>query len=283
MDDNGQPETVIPLLSMDVNAGQVIPAFVDGGQWSACFGLSWAEMLLRDQALSNRIIRPDGQWIRKVAGTMGVAAGRNEIVAKFLDTRAEWLFMVDTDMGFAPDTVDRLVASAVSNRALVLGALAFALKLDTDMAPAPFHGQRFRIQPTLYTYHQLGNGECGFRSVARYQRDAFQQVSGTGAACLLMHRDALAKVGAEPFTPLAIPGAGGNGTSRMFSEDLSFCVRLAAAGIGVAVDTSVKTTHEKGGIYLDETAYALQQETLIQAAGQQVAREIQTKMRAGVP
>lgn len=265
------------------NSQSVIPSFVDNGTWSACFGLSWTDLMMRDQAVSNRIVRPGGGYIRKVAGTMGVAAGRNEIVAKFLaDYDADWLFMVDTDMGFDPDTVDRLVASANANTAPVLGALAFAQRVDTALTAAPFHGQRYRIQPTLYSWHELDNGEKGFRSVDRYARDAFQVVAGTGAACLLMSRGALTEVGPDPFTPLVIKGAGGNGTDRGYSEDLSFCVRLAAAGIGVAVDTAVKTTHHKGGIYLDETAYALQQETLTQAAGHQVAAIVQDRMRAGV-
>jgi hypothetical protein len=264
--------------------GTVIPSFVDGGTWSACFGLSWTDLMMYDQAVSNRIIRPGGQYLRKVAGTMGVAAGRSEIVANFLTQDAEWLFMVDTDMGFDRDTVDRMVDSAMMNDVQILGALCFAQKQDTDLGPAPFYGQRFRIQPTLYRYTEVKEtGERGFRSITKYARDAFQEVDGTGAACLLMHRDALTAVGPDPFRPLAVRGAGGNGTDRTFSEDLSFCARLANTGIRIGVDTSIKTTHHKGGIFLDEVAFAMQQETLIQAKGHEIARKAETLMNAGHP
>lgn len=257
----------------------VIPSFVDGGQWSACFGLSWTDLMLHDQAVSQKIIRPGGQYLRKVAGTMGVAAGRSEIAANFLTTDAEWLFMVDTDMGFERDTVDRMVDSAVANDVTVLGALAFAQKQDTDMLPAPFFGQRFRIQPTLYRYTEVREtGERGFRVRTHYHRDAYQEVDATGAACLLIHRSALEKVGPDPFRPLTVQGAGGNGTDRTFSEDLSFCARLANVGVRIGVDTSIKTTHHKGGIFLDEVAYAMQQETLIQAKGHEIARQAEAAM-----
>jgi hypothetical protein len=257
----------------------VIPAVLDGGQWAACFGLSWAHLMLHDAANNARIIRPGGQYLRKVAGTMGVAAGRNEVTAAFLATDAEWLWFVDSDMGFDPDAVDRLVASAHANNAQVLGGLCFAQKVDTDLAPAPFQGQRFRIIPTVYEFLELANGERGFRHQDRYRRDAFQPVAGTGAACLLIHRSAAEAVGPDPFAPITDPTGGGKGTPRTFSEDLSFCVRAVGAGLTIGVDTSVKTTHYKGGIYLDETAYAMQQETLIQAKGHEIARLAQWAAR----
>jgi len=261
-------------------AGSVIPAVVDGGTWSASFGLSWTDLMLHDQAVSQRIIRPGGQYLRKMAGTMGVAGGRNEIIARFLDSDAEWLFMIDSDMGFERDTVDRLVASAEANEAGVLGGLCFAQKLDTDVAQGPAYANRFRIIPTLYEFVEIQEtGEKGFRHIDRYKRDAFQEVAGTGAACLLLHREVALAVGPEPFEPLRIPGAGGNGTARTYSEDLSFCLRARAAGAKLGVDTSVKTSHYKGGIYLDEVQYAMQQETLIQAKGHEIARLAQWAAR----
>jgi hypothetical protein len=269
--------------SVDYVPGSVIPSMVDGQEWAACFGLSWTDLMLRDQATSQRMIRENGQYVRKVSGTMGVAAARSEIAAYFLaHTDAEWLFMVDSDMGFAADTVDRMVASAEANSVPVLGALAFAQKQDPDLAPGDFGAVRMRIQPTLYSYQERANGERGFQSITKYRRDAFQHVAGTGAACLLIHREALAAVGPEPFMPVTDPLAGGHGTPRTFSEDLSFCIRVQAAGLDMGVDTSIKTTHYKGGIFLDETTFAMQQETLIQARGHAIARQVELYTQAGL-
>lgn len=263
--------------------GTVIPSVVDGNEWAACFGLSWTDMMLRDQATSGRIIRDGGQYVRKVSGAMGVAAARSEIAAYFLEhTDAEWLFMVDSDMGFAADTVDRMIQSAEANSVPVLGALCFAQKLDPDVRQNDLYAVRYRIAPTLYSWHERSNGEAGFQSVTKYRRNAFQKVAGTGAACILIHREALEAVGPRPFMPITDPKAGGNGTPRDFSEDLSFCIRVQAAGLEMGVDTSIKTTHYKGGVFLDETTFAMQQETLIQARGHVIARQAEAYTRAGL-
>lgn len=273
-------------MTPDVHPGSVVPAFVDGQEWAACFGLSWADLLLADQAKGSdaRMIRPGGQFVRKVAGTMGVAAARSEIVRFFLEhTDGEWLWMVDTDMGFGLDTVDLMVASAVANDVPILGALCFAQKQDAALATPAFQAVRYRIQPTLYEFVEVKEtGEKGFQSITKYRRNAFQRVAGTGAACLLMHRGALQAIGPDPFSPITLPGAGGNGTSRTYSEDLSFCIRAQAAEQGLGVDTSIQTTHYKGGIFLDETTFAMQQETLIQARGHAIARQVEAYTREGL-
>ena len=267
--------------------GSVVPAVVDGGTWSASFGLSWTDLMLHDQALSGRVLGEHGsqQYVRKMSGTMGVAAARSEIAAYFLEhTNTEWLFMVDSDMGFSGDTVDRMVASAETNSVPVLGALCFAQKPDKDRTSDKVnYAVRFRIEPTLYRYAEVtSTGERGFQSLTKYKRDAFQRVAGTGAACMLVHRTALEAVGPQPFAPITDPTGGGNGTSRTFSEDLSFCIRLAAKDQDIGVDTSIKTSHYKGGIYLDEVEFAMQQETLIQAKGNQIARQAELYMRQGL-
>lgn len=260
--------------------GSVIPAVIDGGTWAACFGLSWTDMMVRDQAMSGRILGRSNQYVRKQSGTMGVAAARNEIAEYFLKQNAEWLFMVDSDMGFAGDTVDRMVESAERNGVQVLGALCFAQKVDPDLRQNELYATRYRIQPTIYRYVEVeDSGERGFQSLTKYRRDTFQEVAATGAACVLVHRDALVTVGADPFMPITDPTGGGHGTPRTFSEDLSFCIRASAAGLTIGVDTSIKTTHYKGGIYLDETAFAMQQETLIQAKGHEIARQAELYAR----
>lgn len=44
-----------------------------------------------------------------------------------------------------------------------------------------------------------------------------------------------------------------------FGEDMSFCLRLVAQDTPMWVNTAVKTTHDKGGVYLDEETYLIQQ------------------------
>lgn len=235
--------------------GSVVVGFLDAGQWSACFGLSYRDLCLFDALGPQHVVRPGGKELRGVVGTMGVASGRNKIVRDFLDaTDGEWLFMVDTDMGFAPSAIEDLIASADPGERPVVGGLCFAIKRKQQ---GDFYAERFQISPTTYEYLEVED-EVGFRPILDYPREQLMQVAGTGAACLLMHRSALEAVRLKYadswFDPMIHP-TGDKGKPRHFSEDLSFCVRLQAVDLPVYVDTAVKTCHEKGGIFLDEHAF----------------------------
>lgn len=229
--------------------GTVAVGFLDPGHWSHCFGQSLIDLYLCDAFGSKRMV-PHGKQLRDNAQAGGIVSGRNSVTAKFLDaTDCEWLFMVDSDMGFAPDTVDRLIESADPVERPVMGGLCFSLRRDTA---GEFYGQKYVVVPTCYEYVDT-DAEVGFRSLINYPRDTVLPVSATGAACLLIHRSALeavrARVGDHWFDHVTHPGG------TVFSEDLSFCIRLAAADIPVHVDTGVRTTHDKGGVFLDEDEY----------------------------
>lgn len=239
--------------------GSVVVGYLDGGTWSACFGLSYRDLIMADMLGHGRIVREGGKELRQVCGTGGIVAGRNRVAADFLDnTDGEWLWFIDSDMGFAPDTVDRLVQHADQYTRPVIGGLCFKL---TRQARGDFHAERYLIQPTLYEYVELDT-EVGFRPLMGYPRDRPVQVAGTGAACLLIHRRALTlmreRFGDVWFDPITHP-TGLKGGPRTFSEDLSFCVRLQAMDLPVYVHTGVKTCHDKGGVFLDEDAFDRQQ------------------------
>lgn len=236
----------------------VVVGFCDSGEWSACFGLSYRDLLLTDALGPGRIVRPGGAELRVQAGTMGVAGARNEIVERFLDrTDGDLLFMIDTDMGFGPDILDRLLSVVDPETTPVVGGLCFALKRDPRGSSGVGNGVRYRMIPTLYEYVELPD-EVGFRSILDYERDTLVRVAGTGAACLLIHRNVLTEIrsahGDTWFDPIQHP-TGSKGKPRTFSEDLSFCLRVAAVDQPVHVYTAAQTTHHKGGLYLDQESY----------------------------
>jgi len=158
-----------------------------------------------------------------------LSTGRNLICRNFLeDNLAEWLFMADTDMWFPADTVDRLIAAG---RPLI-GALCWSLD----------KGER---KPTMYELVEGPEGQMAFTRPSDWPEDEVVQVSGTGAACLLIHRDVLLAVEkggdkAAPWfreTPV--------GPMSLMGEDLTFCLRAAAAGYPAHVHTGVKAGHMK--------------------------------------
>ena len=178
-----------------------------------------------------------------------VHKGRNEVAAAFLDhTPGEWLLFLDDDMGFAPDLVDKLLAAADPVDRPVMGGLCFSQK-RYEVGPEGAH--RFLVAPTIYRF-VMTPSETGWGAVYEYPRDEVVQVDATGGACLLIHRSILLgmrdAVGDHWFDPVTVKSGDGTAT---FSEDLSFCHRLAVANVPVYVNTAAKTSHLKE-IYLDE-------------------------------
>jgi hypothetical protein len=204
------------------------------------FHQSLMSLVNYDAAHNQRLFASAGPLMMR-CGTGGLVEARNKTMAHFLDQASEdWLWTVDTDMGFAANTVDLLVDSADPVERPVVGALCFGLKLGD---PDGYGGYRATPFPTIYGWSQDPSGKMGFRVAADYTRGEVIRVAGTGAACLLIHRTAAEKVRAEHgdswFDPVRYPDG------RFVSEDLSFCYRLGSVGIPIHVDTAVKTTHAK--------------------------------------
>lgn len=234
--------------------GAVTVGFLHPGHYAACFAESLKDLLFFDASHEARIVSHRFGQMGKQCGAAGIVAGRNKLAETVLDeSDAEWLFMVDSDMGFDADVVERLIGSANVDERPVVGGLAFAHKTD---GKAGNYGIRYKATPTLYDFVELDD-EIGVVPRFDYDRDALSVVAATGGACLLIHRTALESVrdkyGDIWFDTIRHP------KGAHFSEDLSFCIRLAGVGIPVHVDTSIKTTHDKGGVFYDEAYFDAQQ------------------------
>lgn len=234
-----------------MTAGDVVQAaYLHPGTVSQSFSDSLMRLVAHDLASRRRVIRSAGPVMFR-CGSGGLVEARNKVMAFFLDeSEADWLWMIDADMGFAADTVDRLIEAADPVERPVVGALCFGLR---EAEPDGMGGFRVRAFPTLYDWGRTPAGVVGFHVRREYQPDTVTQVAGTGAACLLVHRSAAEKVRADSgtwFDPVAFS----DGTP--VGEDLSFCYRLNKASIPVFVHTGVKTTHHKQ-IWLGEDEFRL--------------------------
>jgi hypothetical protein len=212
---------------------------------------SWHDSMRRlydhDRA-HNQILAPKPLNIRASAGQL--VPSRNYAVQLFLDKlEHEWMFFVDTDMGFEGDIIDRLLAVADPATHPVVGALCFALNFQRYDGMG---GMRVQIVPTLYRIgKEVNTGHESFSYYGDYPPDNVTPVAATGAAALLMHRSALEKVRAEYgdnwFDQVQAPGG-------LVGEDFSFCLRLRSIGIPIEVHTGVQTTHHKQ-VWLGEDDY----------------------------
>lgn len=225
------------------------------GELKACFANSLLDLMFYDAAHNARVVGNKFGVLSQEAGTDQVYAARNTIARNFLQSDAEWLFFIDSDMGFEADTVDRLVAAADVKERPIVGGLAFAMKSD---GAGPMFARRYRCSPTIYSMRGNEN-EAGFLPMFDYPRDSLVRCDATGMACVLIHRNVLEgiaeKFGRSWFRRGPIPTK----PDDDFGEDLSFCLKATICGFPIHVDTSVKTTHDKGGVFFDEDTYDLQQ------------------------
>lgn len=218
-------------------ADSVTVAYVHSHEVAHSWYASVLNVLLADLGNEGRLMA--GGFVSVPYSTGGIAAARNDGVEAFLSKSSDWLWWVDTDMGFAPDTVERLLASADASERPVMGALCYRWMEEGHDG---LNGYQCRPSPTIYEWFEAGD-RAGFAVAEDFAVDKVVRCAGTGSACILVHRSVFERIaeaeGPEWYTPLRHP------TMGVVGEDLSFCLRLGRHGIPLHVDTSVKTNHLK--------------------------------------
>lgn len=254
-----RPVPEVPDDPFAADAGNAVTvAYVNGNMVTYSWHHSLVELIGWDLANHGRILR--GGYVAIRHGHEGLVAARNMAVKTFLAERdGDWLFWIDTDQGFAADTVDRLLAAADPVARPVVGALAFSLR---EMDPDGVGGWRTRATPTVFDWAQIKimddddrqvGEQQGFRVRWDYPANTVTRVAGTGSACILVHRSAFERV-AEKYGPVWYDSFPNISTGDLVSEDLSFCIRLGTLDVPVHVHTGVQTTHQKT-IWLAEGDY----------------------------
>lgn len=173
-----------------------------------------------------------------------IARGRNEVVAWFLTTSADWLLFLDGDQRFTPEAYDALVEVADAEERPVLTGLYFGIRrLDGLLYPLPLPNI-FSRDPSKPNF---------FEHIVHYPPNAVIRVDACGAGLLLAHRSVFEKISAinEPefqkvwFKDHPLP----NGD--WLSEDIYFCDRAASAGVPIYCHTGVVSPHVKSYIVDD--------------------------------
>ncbi len=196
-------------------------------------------------------------FIERRARSQHVHRARNEIVQGFLDSGCDYLFFVDADMGIPKNAIERLMSVAHADERPIVAGLCFAQR-DTGFSEDDY-STTFDIIPTVQVWNVEDDDEVlSFSIVTDYPRDTVCEIDATGGACVLIHRGVLEKMRSEFgdhwFTPITNRLTGGP-----FGEDTSFFLRCRQLAIPVHMDTSVKTSHDKGGVFLTEEMWDRQQ------------------------
>lgn len=224
---------------------RVAVAFVHPAQVSAYFSMSLLQTLVRDMAGPRRILgHPDAGGVIRKYSSANIAQARNECVRDFLDlTAAEWLWLVDSDMVWTDDALERLLEWADPEKSPVVGALCFTTTNDG--------GPEVRLAPTLYGWMENPAGGLDFYRYKEYPPDAMFQVGATGAAFLLVHRSVLqamrdaADEGRPNFSKVFPWFQETELSGKVCGEDVTFCARVGMLGYPVWVHTGIDVGHHK--------------------------------------
>jgi len=238
-----------PQKNAVTNPDAVVIAYVHNKDVAYSWHHSMIEMVGWDLTHEGRIMA--GGYIAMKCSTNGLVDARNKTIKLFLkEHQADWLFWVDTDMGFTPDTLDRLMAAADPVERPIVGALAFTQREEESDGMG---GWRTRAAPTVFDWLKLDDGQMGFAVRWDYPVDMVARCAGTGSACILIHRSVFERM-EERFGPVWYDQVPNTTMGQIVSEDLSFCMRAGVLDIPVHVHTGVKTTHQKV-LWLTEENY----------------------------
>lgn len=178
-----------------------------------------------------------GQVIRVEAGGL-ISRGRNEIVAAFLESSCDWLFMIDSDERMTVDAFDKLVAVAHSvERPFVAGLYFGQWNSGVDIYAQPI--------PLIFDHHENGTQ---YQPLDDYPPNKVIAVAAAGTGCLLVHRsvfEAIRDTSTQHearrwcwFQDLPVNG-------EWFGEDMYFCRRVETLGFPMVAHTGVILDHRK--------------------------------------
>lgn len=235
---------------------RVTLAYVHQNEVTYSWHHSMQQLWAYDMANSGRIMA--GGFISMRCGSDGLVEARNQAVEWFMrDHQADWLFWIDTDMGFEPDIIDRLFEAADPEERPIVGALCFSMR---ETEPDGMGGWKTAPVPTVFDWTRIPgedgkDDEVGFAIRWDYKANVVTQVSGTGSAAILIHRDAFRKIRQHlKDRPKWYERVNNPTTGQLISEDLSFCLRAGASKIPIYVHTGVRTTHMKP-VWLEDGEY----------------------------
>lgn len=149
-----------------------------------------------------------------------VYTARNNLAINAVKHDVDFVLWLDSDMQFAPDTLERLYADYKAGKGDIISGLYFR-------RVAPF-------KPVLLSWLEI-TAEGPFTTEPETIPDEPFEVQGCGFGCVLMPTDVLLDVIGKfgnPFDPI-------NGVG----EDLSFCWRARQCGYKIVCDPSIELGH----------------------------------------
>lgn len=149
-----------------------------------------------------------------------IYTARNDIATSAIQTDADYVFWLDSDMVFKPDTLVKMMKTLQEN--------------DLDILTGLYFRRVPPYSPVLFDQLDIKGEICHFSEFKEIPDELFE-VGGCGFGCVLMRTDVFFDVQSKHgnmFAPL-----GNNG------EDVAFCWRARDCGFKIYCDPSIICGH----------------------------------------
>ena len=149
-----------------------------------------------------------------------VYTSRNALATKAIQTEADYVLWLDSDMEFKPDTLERMIKVLQEN--------------DLDILTGLYFRRVSPYSPVLFDQLDI-DGEICWWSEFKEIPDGLFEVGGCGFGLVLMKTDVFIDVQGRfgnMFAPIANNG-----------EDIAFCWRARQVGYKIFCDPSIEANH----------------------------------------
>lgn len=160
-----------------------------------------------------------------------IYTSRNNLATKAIQSEADFVLWLDSDMVFEPDLLERMFADMEEH--------------DLDILTGLYFRRVPPYSPVLFDRLEMQRGVCEWSNFKSIPDELFE-VGGCGFGCVLMKTDVFIDVQARHramFDPILKTG-----------EDLAFCWRARDVGYKIMCDPSIVCGHI-GNIVVNDKFY----------------------------
>lgn len=166
------------------------------------------------------LLQKVGQCVLAMKSGSLIYTSRNDLATQAVQIEADYVFWLDSDMSFKPDTLVRMMDTVQKN--------------DLDILTGLYFRRVNPFTPVLFDKLEIKGEECEWSEFKEIP-DGLFEVGGCGFGCVLMKTDVFFDVHAkynQMFAPIANNG-----------EDIAFCWRARNCGYKIFCDPSVICGH----------------------------------------
>lgn len=203
---------------------------VHGPRWGSNFGASLLQLVVSE--LDDHLMA-DGLFFQ-FSGSGNLIASRNEIARAFLNSKAEWMLGLDSDVGFDPDVI-RVLRDAAEEAS---ARFVTGVYVVTQQALSDGRGG-YRVTPAPAVYKFVDDGFVNYNEIIG-SPVRLHEVDACGAGCSLIHRSVFEDVAKEYGGDVWYDPIEG-----VRAEDLAFCIRVGRCGIQIVADAWLPLNHLK--------------------------------------